>query len=281
MELHLTNLVPDQIVKALCNTLIHSLWQGLILAALTGLAIVLTKKASAALRYNLMIGLLVLFTAGITFTFFTQLHTADIRQTTPITITNQTQVFQAVPTQVIVTKKPESILSNCIGFFNAHSDTVVLIWFLIICARFVQLAAGLHTIYHIKRKQVLSAGMYWNDQIRILSEQMGIKQTVKLMQSGIAKIPMVLGHFKPVILIPIGLLTALSAEEAESILVHELAHLHRRDYLVNLLQNLMEIVFFFNPAVLWVSALIKTERENSCDDLVVAQNSSKVIYIKA
>ncbi len=281
MELHLTNLVPDQIVKALCNTLIHSLWQGLILAALTGLTIVLTKKASAALRYNLMIGLLVLFTAGITVTFFTQLHTADIRQATPVTITTQTQVFQAVPTQVMVTKKPESIISNFIGFFNAHSDAVVLIWFLIICARFVQLAAGLHTIYHIKRKQVLSAGMYWNDQIRILSHQMGIKQTVKLMQSGIAKIPMVLGHFKPVILIPIGLLTALSAEEVESILVHELAHIHRRDYLVNLLQNLMEIIFFFNPAVLWVSSLIKTERENCCDDMVLAQTNNKVSYIKA
>src|ERR1700749_1263668 len=160
MELHLTNLVPDQIVKALCNTLIHSLWQGLILAALTGLTIVLNKKARAALCYKLMIGLLVLFTAGITFTFFTQLPAATIKQATPITITTQTQIFQAAPTQVIVTEKPQSILSNCIGFFNSHSDTVVLIWFLIICARFVQLAAGLHTIYHIKRQQVLSAGKY-------------------------------------------------------------------------------------------------------------------------
>jgi hypothetical protein len=101
------------------------------------------------------------------------------------------------------------------------------------------------------------------------------------MQSGIAKLPMVLGHFKPVILIPIGLLTALSTEEVESILVHELAHIRRKDYLVNLLQNLMEILFFFNPAVLWVSALIKAERENCCDDIVVAQTGSKVSYIKA
>ena len=76
MELHLTTLVPNQLIKALCNTLIHSLWQGLILAAIAGLTIVLTKKARAAFRYNLMIGLLVLFSVAITVTFFTQLNFA-------------------------------------------------------------------------------------------------------------------------------------------------------------------------------------------------------------
>jgi len=70
-------------------------------------------------------------------------------------------------------------------------------------------------------------------------------------------------------------------EEIEAILIHELAHIRRRDYLVNLLQNLLEIVFFFNPAVLWLSALIKAERENCCDDIAVAQTSSKVNYIRA
>jgi bla regulator protein BlaR1 len=80
---------------------------------------------------------------------------------------------------------------------------------------------------------------------------------------------MVIGNLKPVILMPIGLLTALTTEEVEAILMHELAHIKRRDYLVNLLQSLMEIVFFFNPAVLWISQLIKAERENCCDDLAL------------
>ncbi|HSY75653.1 MAG TPA: M56 family metallopeptidase, partial [Bacteroidia bacterium] len=243
MELHLTNLVPDQLIKALCNTLIHSLWQGLILAAVTGLTIVLTKKASAALRYNLMIGFLVLFSVTTVFTFFTQLHLAEVKKVAHITITTKAQLLQA--TNVVPIEKPDTILTNCINYFNVHSDTIVLIWFLIICARFMQLAAGLHNTYHIKRTKVLAAGNYWDNKISELSDQLGIKRTVQIMQSGIAKLPMVLGHFKPVILIPIGLLTALSTEEVESILVHELAHIHRRDYLVNLLQNLMEIVFFF------------------------------------
>jgi len=280
MELHPTNLVPDQIIKALCNTLIHSLWQGLILAAVTGLTIVLTKKASAALRYNLMISYLVLFSAAITFTFFSQLHFST-QEASHVSNFGKVYTYQAMPGNTVTENNPQSIISNCISYFNTHSDTIVLIWFLIICARCVQLAAGLHNVYYIKRTKVISAGTYWDDKIAQLSNQLGVLRTVKLMQSGIAKLPMVLGHFKPVILIPIGLLTALSAEEVESILVHELAHIRRRDYMVNLLQNLMEIIFFFNPAILWVSSLIKAERENCCDDIVVAQTSSKVSYIKA
>src|SRR5476651_2673010 len=101
------------------------------------------------------------------------------------------------------------------------------------------------------------------------------------MESGIAKVPMVIGHLKPVILIPIGLINSLSSDEVEAILIHELAHIQRRDYLVNILQSFMEIVFFFNPAVLWISKLIKAERENCCDDIAVTQTSSKVNYISA
>lgn len=80
---------------------------------------------------------------------------------------------------------------------------------------------------------------------------------------------------------PAGLLNNLSTPEIEAILMHELAHVRRRDYLVNLLQSCMEVVLFFNPAVLWVSQLIKAERENCCDDLVVNQGSNKVDYIRA
>src|ERR1700761_2608692 len=108
MELPLTNLVPDQLIKALCNTLIHSLWQGLILAAITGLAIVLTKKASAALRYNLMIGLFVLFGATTVFTFFTQLHFAEAKETAFLSITTKTQLLPANNNNVVPTEKPEN-----------------------------------------------------------------------------------------------------------------------------------------------------------------------------
>jgi beta-lactamase regulating signal transducer with metallopeptidase domain len=281
MELHFTNLVPDEIIKALCNTLIHSLWQGVILAVVTGVTIVLTKKSTAALRYNLMIGYLLLFTAAIAFTFYMELPAGQPNIAAHNAMPSPTALVQTIIVHQQVAEKPAGIISTGIGFFNTHANTIVLIWFLIICARCVQFAAGLQSIYYLKRSKVTAIGVYWEARVAALANNMAIKRTVTILQSGIAKLPMVIGHIKPVILIPVGLLTAMSAEEVEAVLLHELAHIKRKDYLVNLLQNLMEILFFFNPAVLWVSALIKTERENCCDDMVIAQTSSKVNYIKA
>ncbi len=168
-----------------------------------------------------------------------------------------------------------------VSYFNTHYNIIVLIWFLIICAKSVQMAVGLHGVFHLRRTKVFAVGEDWENRLLQLAEQLRIKQTIRLLESGIAKVPMVIGHLKPVILIPIGLINSLSTDEVEAILVHELAHIRRRDYLVNLLQSFMEIVFFFNPAVLWTSQLIKTERENCCDDLAIAQSRNTENYIRA
>ena len=167
------------------------------------------------------------------------------------------------------------------AFFSKNANTIVMIWFLVVCARSLQLATGLNGLYHLRRRSVFPVEGDWEKRTQLLAIKLGIGRVVGIAESGLAKVPMVIGHLKPLILIPIGLMTALSNDEIEAILVHELAHIRRRDYLVNMLQSLMEIVFFFNPAVLWISALIKNERENCCDDIAVAQSSSKVNYIKA
>ena len=83
---------------------------------------------------------------------------------------------------------------------------------------------------------------------------------------------MVIGFLRPVILAPVGLLSGLRTDQVEAILLHELAHIRRSDYLVNLLQSLVEGLLFYHPAVWWVSHVIRAERENCCDDVVVAMS---------
>ena len=114
-----------------------------------------------------------------------------------------------------------------------------------------------------------------------LAVRIGIIKQVTLLQSSLAKIPMVIGHLKPIILFPIGILNALPANEVEAILLHELAHIRRNDFLINLLQQFVEIIFFFNPGVLWISSLIKNETENCCDDIAIAVTRDKKIFIHA
>jgi GWxTD domain-containing protein len=93
---------------------------------------------------------------------------------------------------------------------------------------------------------------------------------VRLLESGLAEVPSVIGHFRPLILMPIGVLAGLLPTQIESILLHELAHIQRHDYLINTLQRYVEGLLFYHPAVWWISAVIRTEREHCCDDLAVS-----------
>jgi beta-lactamase regulating signal transducer with metallopeptidase domain len=282
MDFSIVKLFPDNLVKALCNTLINSLWQGLVLAALTGLIIVFTRKASPARRYNLLITALALFAVATVCTFFISLSHKPVNTLSPVVYNNNTVVN---PQLAIKHNSPAihktTFTYNAISYFNRNANTIVLIWFLIVCARCLQLATGLQGIYYLRRKNIFKVDERWENRVQQLAKNLGIRRMVSIAESGLAKVPMVIGHLKPLVLIPVGLLTAIPTEEIEAILIHELAHIRRSDYLVNLLQSMVEIVFFFNPAVLWISALIKTERENCCDDIAVAQSSNKVNYIKA
>ncbi|HEY2583844.1 MAG TPA: M56 family metallopeptidase, partial [Mucilaginibacter sp.] len=295
-------LQSDQLIKALCSTLLHSLWQGIALAVIAGLIMVFTKNVSAAMRYNLLVGALTLFAVGATATFIYEVqkpagwnspatvYITDHNAGKAITTSNEVPAARLV-TAPPVSVKPitsqvqppanENITQTVTTYLNTHYNAIVLIWFLIICAKSVQMAVGLQGVYHLKKTSVYAVSKTWEGKFLQLAKQLHIRQSIRILESGIARVPMVIGHLKPVILIPIGLINALSVEEVEAILVHELAHIRRRDYLINFLQGFMEIVFFFNPAVLWVSKLIKAERENCCDDLVLAQNNNKVSYIRA
>ena len=112
-------------------------------------------------------------------------------------------------------------------------------------------------------------------------DRMGIAIPVKLVESKLADVPMVIGHLKPVVLIPFGMLTGLTVKEVEAILAHELAHIKRYDYLINIVQTLVESLLFFNPAVWWISHLIRKNREHCCDDIAVRYCGNQLIYANA
>jgi GWxTD domain-containing protein len=114
-----------------------------------------------------------------------------------------------------------------------------------------------------------------------LSESLRISRPVALLESSLADGPIVLGHFRPLILMPVGLLAGLPPSQVEAILTHELAHVRRHDYLVNLLQRFVEGVLFYHPASWWISRVIRAERENCCDDIAVALSGSAHEYAAA
>jgi len=282
MEFKLVNLLPENWLHAIGATLFHSLWLGVILALLAGLVMFTTRKASAAMRYNLLTICLSLFVVAIAFTFYKELQKPVIAS--QLFSANQ-KVINLSPADgqamASVQNKMSAGMNQALSLWNTYAVQIVLIWFLIICGKSIQLIVGLNNVYHLRNHAIYAAGKKWDVKLAEVSEKLGLSQEIKLMQSGIAQMPMVVGHFKPLVLIPLGLLNGLSTTEVEAILAHELAHIKRKDYLVNLLQSFIEIVFFFNPAVLWVSQLIKTEREHCCDDLAIACVNDRKNYVQA
>lgn len=278
MDVTIVKANTDFLVKALCDTLIHSLWQGVLLAALAGIVVVCTRRSSPVRRYNLLMMALVIFACTVAFTF---IHEVTQEKTTPPVIAGGQVIIAEnaalVPQAIPKTNDYQTVLH----FLNAHAGSIVFVWFLVVMARVLQLLTGLHSLYYLRRRQVLAVSEAWENRVKQLALKLGIKQLVSIAESGIAKVPMVIGHLKPLILIPAGLITAMPPDAIEAILIHELAHIRRRDYIMNLLVSMMEIVFFFNPAVLWIASLIRAERENCCDDIAVTHTGSKVNYIKA
>lgn len=261
-------------ISVVYTALLHSLWLGILMAGLCALVMQVTKKSQAHTRYNLLLACLALFVLAETGLIIYQLN--HLSAGTPLQVTG------------IEHYAPGGFLAAAGHFFmsllqglSRYADWIVALWMLVVVAKSLSILAGIQKIYFLKTRNVSAAGNFWDSKVAGLAQVMGLKQSIRVLQSGIAKMPMVVGHLKPVILLPVGLLNGLSVVEVEAILNHELAHIKRYDYLVNMLQTIVETLFFFNPMVLWVSNLIKTERENCCDDMTLENNVSKKDYIRA
>ena len=266
----------NKAIQVLFWTLIHSLWQGVVFAFFTAIILMSTKRSATAVRYKLLSSVLMLFIVTSVFTFCCEVFS----------IVNYTAEFEkpviAFSAGAAATSNDSAnIIEKLITFLQPYESLIVLIWFLIILIKCLGLMKGLRDVYILKHRRVFNAGDYWNARLQVLAENSGIKKQILLLKSMIAKVPMVVGYFKPVILFPAAALTALAPEEIEAILLHELAHIRRKDFLINIFQRIAEIIFFFNPAVLWISSLIKEERENCCDDIAVQQTKNKKQFIHA
>ena len=108
------------------------------------------------------------------------------------------------------------------------------------------------------------------DSFASLCERMGLHRPIELASSALIRVPAVVGFFRPVVLLPFSMLTGLSPQELSAIIAHELAHVRRHDYAMNLVQTAIETLLFYHPAVWWVSAIVRQEREDCCDDIAMA-----------
>ena len=287
MNFNFFNLSSFQnIIQAFSWTLLHSVWQGLFLAIFTGILLILTRKTKPVLRYNLLSGLLLIFIFIICFTFWYELNKQDGHEKAIISysvsvsgnlINNKIQSDSGIFEMLY----KEYITNSLANFCTENAVMIVAFWFLIFLVKTAKAAGGFYYIYQIRNQQIFEAEERWKTRLQELRQKLKINKTVLLFESELIEIPMVTGFLKPMILVPVGFLTNLPISHVEAILLHELAHIRRKDYLINLFQSFAENIFFFNPAVLWISALIREERENCCDDMAISVIQNKISFVNA
>ncbi|MGH9763218.1 MAG: M56 family metallopeptidase, partial [Blastocatellia bacterium] len=158
---------------------------------------------------------------------------------------------------------------------------LVGIWFLGVLLLSSRFAAGLSVARRLKRTGTEAAPALWQTKLVELKLRLGVSRPVRLYKSLLVDVPTVVGWLRPVILLPASALTGLGPEQLEALLAHELAHIRRYDYLVNIIQTAVETLLFYHPAVWWISGQVRAERENCCDDLAVSACGDVLTYARA
>jgi beta-lactamase regulating signal transducer with metallopeptidase domain len=262
--------------QALGWTLLHSLWQGLAIFSLVALLLRFIPSRKSSLRYSIaaVAMLLMLTTSIVTFTWLSSnsgtshngsgtvywIYTASIAQSQTAHDSGMLNVF----TQAVQSNMP----------------FIITLWFAGSLLFSLRLLGSWWYIMKLKSNSI-PLDNEWSECVSRLARQLNIRRLVTLARSAQVNAPVVIGYIRPVILIPVGMFSGLSTAQIEAIFIHELTHIRRHDYLINIIQSFIEAIFFFNPFVWIVSAILRREREHCCDDTVIAQQGNARAYAYA
>lgn len=270
------NLLSRQLVNAMGWTVLHSLWQGTIIALILALVFFALQRKTARLRYRIAFGaLLLLFVSSLT-TFFLLYDPQGSGQ-------QPTRLVLLGDVRMVVEKSNffQQMMTRFGNYFDAHLPVIVTVWLVGVFFFLIRLLGGMAYVRRMRVYGSIPAPDHWQQQVSRLAETLQLNKIIGLAESSLTKAPLMIGFFKPLILLPIGTINHLSADEVEAILAHELAHIARQDYIFNIMQSLIEIIYYYHPAAWWISAVIRTEREHCCDDTAIRLCSNPLTYAKA
>ncbi len=277
-------------------TLVHFLWQGTALAIALAMALTIVPRRFARVRYALGCSTLALMLAVPTATAW---RLSDPQQPA-------SPLFEATRATAVVsdTGAGRDVARTAAGDLDrvVRSDRsadpaatvpveridpsaampwIVAVWMMGVLLCSLRLAGGW---WHARRLAFVgahAAAHEWQEVVARLKSRLGVMRSVRLLESARVSVPIVVGWIKPTLIVPAAVLGGLAPSELEAVLAHELAHIRRHDYLVNLLQSAVETLLFYHPGVWWVSHVVRVEREHCCDDLAVKACGDAVLYARA
>lgn len=263
-------------------TLVHSLWQGAMAALLFAVLRFALRRASADARYLAGCCTLGLMAVAPAATFMAE-PSALFPFGSRVAAVGMTGSGAAAASNGTATVGFQNsvLLFQTARALEASFPWLVAGWLLGMAVFLVRWLQGYWWVRRAKRFAAEEVEAEWVGRLNDLKCRLEIFRPVRLLKSALVEVPMVVGWLRPVILLPASSLTGLTPQQLETILAHELAHVRRYDYLVNIFQTLVETVLFYHPAVWWISRCVREERENCCDDLVVHLYEERIPYARA
>jgi beta-lactamase regulating signal transducer with metallopeptidase domain len=255
--------------QALGWALVHSLWQGAVLGLLAWVGLRVLRTRGPQGRYLLSCALLALMLA---LPVATLLLLWTPVQLGPGAGLDGAEVALLLARSASLPSEPT---------LRPFLPWLIAAWTVGVSVMSLRLVGGWCWIQRLRWMGLEPVAAHWQARLDHLARQMGMAATVRLRSSFAAEVPMVLGWLRPLILVPVAIFTAMEPRALEAILAHELAHVRRHDYFVNLLQSVVEVLLFFHPAVWWLSAQIRAERENCCDDMAVSICGDPLLFARA
>ncbi|MDY7095049.1 MAG: M56 family metallopeptidase [Acidobacteriota bacterium] len=280
--MNLASLLSAETVQPLGWTLVHFLWQGSVLALLLAVVLRTVAKASAQARYVAAGVTLLLMLAAPVLTFF-QLsgHESAAAVAGPVQADQVATAAPGASQALSLDPAAAASWSSAGDWLAGWIPAVVVLWTLGASLLLLRLLGGWWGTRSLRRRAISPAPAGLIRCAEELRDAMGIRRQVRLLQSSRVDVMTVVGWLSPVILVPASSVTGLSTPQLRAILAHELAHIRRHDVLVNGLQRIAETLLFYHPAVWWTSNLLRTERENLCDDAAVEVSGDPLGYARA
>ncbi len=189
----------------------------------------------------------------------------------------------AVPHGVPASFDPAALVGPTLPASSSWSAAQLagLIWAAGALAMLLRFIAQAGRARRLRTLEVSAPSLAWRATFEDLKRLVGVSPGLRLLASGACRVPMVVGWWQPVVLVPASAFTGLGTDQLRSLLIHELAHLRRLDHLANALQSCVEIVLFFHPAVWLLSGLARQERECCCDAIAIQHTADPRILARA
>lgn len=240
------------LVQALGWALIHFAWKGALIGVATALSLRLMRSDSPQSRYALLCLSLLLCLAIPVLDVYRGIEVAS----------RPSGWLRAPESPIVATKHTREAftIENVLPW-------LVAAWLVGVAAGSCRLAAGLLWVRRIGHAFPDWADTRWQDCVSALAARCGLSRPVTLCVATHLASPLTIGWWRPLVLVPAALLTRMPPDLLEAVLAHEIAHIKRADYLVNLLQSVIEALLFFHPAVWWLSQQIRIERECVADQI--------------